>query len=83
MAVTIVDEVQTCIECGGPVACHVCDACAEHCCMADPDRCWEASEQFRLAYKTVTDPDTGQRMPIHQAPKPARLADLAHAALLI
>jgi hypothetical protein len=40
---TVADE--NCYECGAPIVCWICDACAAHCHTdGGPDACWEAHE---------------------------------------
>jgi hypothetical protein len=36
--------------CASSLVCFVCETCAEHCALGDPDACWEAHEAWRLGY---------------------------------
>jgi hypothetical protein len=63
--------------CGELVDCYVCDACAAHCALHDPQACWDAHESWRLgrgdpAIVSVLEavPATGRPVTLNGKPVP-------------
>ena len=85
MSVDPLDELRCENEgCGRLVECFVCETCAEHCALEDPEFCWECHESWRLgkgdpaiAEMHESVPTTGSPTlngePIPAAPRPRRV----------